>query len=630
MKSYYLKMNNYMKVSSRLSFIIYPFLCILGIASPLRAQDVETIKADVTYLWGEGFGSTDAAAKQAALADLTAKISVSVSSEFNIDEQEINTSDGADSKSIIENVVRTYSSGTLTNTETVILKHEPEAQAFAYIKKSEIEKIFKGREDRIFSYMRSAENAEKDGRIDDALRNYYWGFTLLKSLQHPNECRYKSKQEGTEEVLVNWIPEKMNAILGNLRTDIAGVEGEIIQLLINYKGQPVTSVDFRFMDGQNFSNICSAKDGIAEIELRPGASPDRLQVKYEFEYLGQSRQDKELEQVMKLFHGTPFAKATTTVNLGKKKEMKVAQQQFQAAAAAVGTATHAVKVAQPDEFNTAVLAIIDAVKKKQYNSVKHFFTDEGFGMFDALVHYGDARILGTPTLNFYELQGRTICRSVPMSFSFKNNKRKFTEDVTFTFNAEKKIESVAFGLSKNARDAVFEKQAPWSDDVRMSIVTFLENYKTAFALKRLDYIRSIFDDNAIIIVGHVTKAAPKSGENARYSNNEIVKFNRLDKNTYLDNLARSFKSNEFINIRFSDSEISRMGVGGDTYGIQIHQDYYSSNYGDTGYLFVLVDLNDVFQPCIKVRTWQPERDPNLNANGGWDNPHYGLYWGGNF
>ena len=303
---------------------------------------------------------------------------------------------------------------------------------------------------------------------------------------------------------------------------------------------------------------------------------------------------------------------------------------FQTAAAAVGTATHAVKVTQPEEFNTAVLAIIEAVKKKQYATVKQYFTDEGFGMFDALVHYGDARILGTPALNFYELQGRTICRSIPMSFTFKNNKRKFTEDVTLTFNSEKKIESVAFGLSKNARDAVFEKQAPWSDDVRMSIVTFLENYKTAFALKRLDYIRSIFDDNAIIIVGHVTKAAPKSGENARYSNSDIVKYNRLDKNTYLDNLEKCFKSNEFINIRFSDNEISRMGVGGDTYGIQIHQDYYSSSYGDTGYLFVLVDLNDVFQPCIKVRTWQPERDPNLNANGGWDNPHYGLYWGGNF
>ena len=606
------------------------FLLLLLLPFTALAQDVETIKADGSYLWGEGYGQTDAAAKQAALADLTTKISVSVSSEFAIDEQEVNTGNGdVDSKSVVESVVKTYASGTLTNTETIIISREPDAHVFAYIKKSEIEKIFKGREDRIFSYMRSAENAEKDGRIDDALRNYYWGYTLLKSLQHPNECRYKSKDK-QEQVLTVWIPEQINSILGNLKADIAGVEEDIVQLLINYKGQPVTSVDFRFMDGQNFSNICSAKDGMAEIELRPGATPDRIQVRYEYEFMGQSRQDKELEQVMKIFHGTPFPKATTSVNLGKKKDMKAVQQQFQTAASAVGTASHATKVEKPDEFATAVNAIVDAIKKKQYATVKQYFTDEGFGMFDALVHYGDARVLGTPQLNFYSLQGRTICRSVPMSFSFKNNKRKFTEDVTFTFNAEKKIESVAFGLSKAARESVFEKQAPWSDDVRMSIVTFLENYKTAFALKRLDYIRSIFDDNAIIIVGHVTKAAPKSGENARYANNEIVKYNRLDKNTYLNNLEKCFKSQEFINIRFSDSEITRMGVGGDTYGIQIHQDYYSTSYGDTGYLFVLVDLNDVFQPCIKVRTWQPERDPNLNANGGWDNPHYGLYWGGNF
>lgn len=594
------------------------------------AQDVDAIKADPEYLWGEGFGQSDAAAKQAALADLTTKISVSVSSEFSIDEQEVNMGTGdVDSKTAIESVVKTYSGATLTNTQTVIISREPNAHVFAYIKRTEIEKVFKGREDRIFSYMRSAEKAEKEGRIDDALRNYYWGFTLLKSLQHPNECRYKDT-ERQEQVLTVWIPEQINSILGSLKTDIANFEDETVQLLINYKGKPVTSVDFRFMDGQNFSNICSAKDGMAEIELRPGATPDRIQVKYEFEYMGQSRQDKELEQVMKIFHGTPFSKATTSVNLGKKKEMKAVQQQFQTAAASVGTATHAVKVEKPDEYAAAVQAIMEAIKKKQYANVKPYFTEEGFQMFDALVHYGDARILGSPQLNFYQLQGRTICRSLPMSFSFKNNKRKFTEDVTFTFNDQKKIESVAFGLSKAARDAVFEKQAPWSDDVRMSIVTFLENYKTAFALKRLDYIRSIFDDNAIIIVGHVTKAAPKSGENARYANSDIVKYNRMDKNTYLANLEKCFKSQEFINIRFSDSEISRMGVGGDTYGIQIHQDYYSTSYGDTGYLFVLVDLNDVFQPCIKVRTWQPERDPNLNANGGWDNPHYGLYWGGNF
>ena len=110
----------------------------------------------------------------------------------------------------------------------------------------------------------------------------------------------------------------------------------------------------------------------------------------------------------------------------------------------------------------------------------------------------------------------------------------------------------------------------------------------------------------------------------------MVKYTRQDKNTYLKNLEKSFNSNEFINIRFTDNEVKKMGKGGETYGIQIHQDYYSSHYGDTGYLFLMVDLNEMDAPIIKVRTWQPNRDPNINGNFERDDPYYGLIYGGNF
>ncbi len=52
-------------------------------------------------------------------------------------------------------------------------------------------------------------------------------------------------------------------------------------------------------------------------------------------------------------------------------------------------------------------------------------------------------------------------------------------------------------------------------------------------------------------------------------------------------------------------------VGGELYGVHIRQDYYSTNYGDTGYLTLLVDFNDPDAPLIKVRTWQPEPDPDF-------------------
>ena len=604
-------------------------LCPTLVAAQGALDEVNRIKADQQYIWGEGYGETVEAADKAAMAQLSSNISVNVESEFVIDEQEVNTSAGNDAKSRVESVVRTYTMGSLNNTRSIVVHREPQAYVVRYIERKEVDRVFQEREERIMSYVYSARNAEKEGRIDDALRNYYWGFSLLKSLQHPNSV--KITDQGVKFPLMVWVPEQVNSILGKLKAEIAKVEENVVDLFITYKDEPVTSVDFRYMDGQNFSNINSAKDGLAQVEMRPGAPTDKIQLKYEYEFAGQMRQDRELEMVANVFKGTPFAKATVMVVGGKKAEQKKVQAVYQAAVMNMSVATHSVQVATPKTYVQTLDRVVTAIKHKNYLAVKDYFTPEGYKMFEALINYGSATVLGNPEYRCYELNGRTVCRSVPMRFSFKNNNRSFIEDVTFTFNKEQKIESLAFGLDKAARDDIFNREAPaWNDSVRMVIATFLENYKTAFALKRLDYIQSIFDDDAIIIVGHVTKHANKGKETTKYIDNELVKYTRQDKQSYLRNLEKSFKSNQFINIRFADNEVKKMGKGGETYGIQIHQDYYSSSYGDTGYLFLMVDMNDADQPVIKVRTWQPNRDPNINGNFAKDDRYYGLIYGGNF
>ena len=608
-------------------------LCVLMVA-PLWAmaqsnEQAEAIKADPNYLWGQGYGENVKEADQGALSDLMSKISVQIESDFTIDEREVNTNEGNDSHSTVQNVVRTFSQGTLKNTQNIIISEGPQAIVMRYVKRSELDKAFKEREELIMSYVYSAMNAEKVGRIDAALRSYYWASCLLKSM--PNASSVKMTIDGMKFPLTMWIPEQIRTVMSQIKSEITKVDGQEVSLLFTYKDKPVTSLDFHYWDGREWSNIYSAKDGMMQVEMLPGTSTDKLQLQYEYEFKGQMRLDQELEKVMHIFKGVPYKEATTTIQAGKKSEQKQALATMQMAVQNMSVATHAVAVAQPKDFVKDVNMVISAIKTKNYAAVETYFTPEGFDMFDKLVHYGNATVMGNPQLKFYQLGDRTICRSVPMRFTFKNNNRAFVEDVTFTFNKDQKIESVAFGLDKAARDDIFNRDAAaWNDSVRMVIATFLENYKTAFALKRLEYIRSIFDDDAIIIVGHMTKQAKKGVENAKYIDNKLVKYTRMDKNAYLNNLEKSFKSNQFINIRFTDNEVKKMGKGGDTFGILIHQDYYSSSYGDTGYLFLMVDLNEVDQPCIKVRTWQPHRDSNINGNFAKDDPYYGLIYGGNF
>ena len=607
-------------------------LCLLSLCVEAQepVEEVNRIKADRdTYLYGEGYGETEANADKEAMANLMSKISVQVSSDIEINEQQVNTAEGIDATSVVESVVKTYTAGTLKNTQSIIVTPAPKAYVVRYIKKTEIERVFKAREELIYDYLRGAKEAEKVYRIADALRYYYWASCLLMSMQHPQEIKYMI--DGETHLLASWIPEQIRGILGQLKAEVTKIEDLEVSLLFTYKGQPVTNLDFCYWDGMNYSNLCSVNNGVSQIEMRPGTDTGKLKLQYEYAFESQMQQVPELKQLMQIFKRIPYRESDVTVVAGKKAEQKKAMEVYQASVATAGAATHAIVVEQPKEYTKTVDKIISAIKTKNYASVKNEFTDDGYEMFDKLLHYGNATVLGNPQLNFYQMNDRVICRSVPMRFTFKNNNRALIEDVTFTFNKDHLIESVAFGLDKAARDDIFNRDAAaWNDSVRMVIATFLENYKTAFALKRLEYIRSIFDDDAIIIVGHMTKQAKKNMENGKYIDNQLVKYTRLDKNTYIKNLERSFKSNQFINIRFTDNEVKKMGKGGQTYGILIHQDYYSSTYGDTGYLFLMVDLNDMDQPIIKVRTWQPNRDPNINGNFSKNDPYYGLIYGGNF
>ena len=599
-------------------------------------ERAEQMKANAEYICGEGWGDTYNSADQAALADLISKISLNISNSFEIKEEEFNTNSSFDSKTAITSVMNSYAQATLTNTFNLVISNTPQTHVLRYIRKSEVNKIFDERKEKVFDYVRSAMRAEEKAKIDDALRNYYWAFAMVRSLQYPNSV--KMTIDGVQRLLVTWIPQQIEEIMSTLSTKIASKDGNEINLFIKYKGEPVTSLDYTYFDGQTWSNLYSAKDGMGIVELRPGVDVNSLQLKYEYEYADQCQIDKELESVMQLFKGTSFKNASVYINnLDKKSAVSSeAKKEFEKSVKTESAANLETlsKVENEKELAGIMTRVINAIKAKDYDSVSDCFSEDGLEMYKKLLNYGQARLLGDPQFSFYTMGKRVVCRSIPMAFSFKNNRRKFVEDVTFTFDENKKIECVAFGLGSQAKTDIFNKGVgAWSDYAKMVIATFLENYKTAFALKRLDYLESVFDDNATIITGHIIKKAPKvamEGESFINSNNKLIKYTRQTKSEYMRKLKMCFQSNQFINIRFADNDVVKMGAGGETYGIQIKQDYYSTNYGDHGYLFLMVDFNDPDNPSIKVRTWQPDRNPNINSNLPRSNRDWGIIGPGNF
>ena len=346
------------------------------------------------------------------------------------------------------------------------------------------------------------------------------------------------------------------------------------------------------------------KDGLGVAEFLGESPQTEIRFKAEYVFEGETAIDHELRDVMGKLEVVPFRNSYFSVPVGAKQAVAAAK----ALSSAGEVSGNLTPVANPEPYNAAMRSLIGHIRSGNYQSARSLFTPEGFEIYQKILQYGRARVIREPELKYTHFEGGVMCRALPMSFHFANNNKTFVEDVIFFFDESKKISNITFGLGQEAlKDVIGNDQ--WSERVRLVIINFLENYKTAYALKRLDYIESIFADDALIIVGSVVK--PKTTGDNPYRNNEIVRYNRYTKEQYIQNLRHSFASKEYINIRFEDNTIRRSGRGGEVYGIQIKQDYFSHNYGDTGYLFLMVDLNDADQPVIHVRTWQPHK----NADG---------------
>lgn len=598
---------------------LFVLISIILVSVAVHAQSWNEVRKDPqTYLYGEGWGDTIDEAEQQALAALISKISVDVSSNFEMLEGESREGETEEYRKYVENKISTYSNATLTNTESFVLSNEPDAHVVRWIKRSEIARIFEGRKAKVLEYVTNAEKGEKRGMVDDALRNYYWAFTLLKTIQHPSEVRY-TDSEGQSHTLVSWIPSKINEILKAISVSVTSRNGEDLELYITFNGAPVTSMDYTYFDGSRWSNIYSAKDGKGVLELAHGAVGDNLQLKVEFAYKNEAHIDREIYSVINVVKGASFPKAYIPFK-GKVDKSTAKAVQKEEHASNVATASALTKLEDESAVRAQVDRLINAIKNKSYGDVSDMFTEDGLDMYNRLISYGNATVMSKPDYTIYRNGDRVVVRSIPMSFSFARGvKKSFVEDIVFTFDSSGLIESLAFGLDDIAAKDILTKQA-WPETARMALMEFLENYKTAFALERLDYIRTIFDDNAVIIVGKVATVAPNPmAENQLSYNNKVITRTRYTKEQYLRNLERCFASNEFVNIHFANNDVIKAGKGGEIYGIQIKQDYYSTNYGDTGYLFLLVDINEPTAPMIKVRTWQPEPDP---VDGLYDMSHF--------
>lgn len=579
---------------------------IITMALTVTAQGVDGIKRNSSYLYGEGGGVTLQVAKEAALADLIQKISVTVHSDFTSKERELNQDGNVTSDAEYQSIIRSYSTATLTNVKTIVLKPEPDASVFLYIAKSEIDRIFESRVAKAKEFVGNADEALKNGQIDDALRYYYWSYCLVKSLRYPNEA--KIFVDGQERSLLAWLPTRIDDVMGKVKVQSRRTADNTYEITATYDGRPVRSMDYTYFDGVDNSPVYSILDGKGLVELRPGMAMDAVQLKLEYEFRGLSRNDSEVEAVVGAMKPAVYRRAYHRVALDG-----AASPAESTSTDVNGSMQSPLALTDMGTLGTAVMKpVMQALRSGSIEQCRKKFTADGWEEFSKLMGYGKVTLMDDIHLDYFADGDCVVCRGLPVSCRF-NRGRVFNEKLSFYIDSNsKQITHVAMGLGREAMNDVVLGHLDWSEKSRTRIVGFLEDYRTAYATKNLEYLDKVFDDNAVIVLGKRLQVAPQLNKEG-YMNNHRVQFTQLTKREFLRNLRRQFQSKDYINLHFSQNRIYQLQKGVERYGIEIKQDYYSSNYGDTGYLTLIFDLTNPDQPVIHVRTWQEQPDPNFGV-----------------
>ena len=146
-------------------------------------------------------------------------------------------------------------------------------------------------------------------------------------------------------------------------------------------------------------------------------------------------------------------------------------------------------------------------------------------------------------------------------------------------------------------------------DNRRMILNYCEHLRTSYTTKDIDFLRQVFSDQALIIVGNVVRSADNNSATG-IEGDEKVTFSLKTKKEYLERLEKVFAANKKIDVKFTDFRIMRHPTMEGIYGVSMKQKYTSDRYSDDGYLFILWDFRNKSMPLIHVRTWQPAASVN--------------------
>ena len=583
--------------------LVFSVLTVVSFAQ-MKQRELDMIKNDATIYYGIGkeCSSPDEATESAKTA-LYSNIAK------NCDANAIYLAENGDRNKQLENIIKTFKERIdEKSTEKAVVEDDDDEkyQYVIFVSRSDFREMCKDRENDIQRYITKGVKAENNACLEDALKSFYWA--LMLDYAHPQGAKLRFKGDAGD-VDYEWLVDRISGNDGILKSfnfivpkensiEQTG-DGLLVKLRVKTKnGDDVVNLRCECHDGKKYMPN-TVRDGKLIVQLRSKDIKEfKIKVNYDFKD-DAKKLNAAVSNAIDYIKVPRFANNIYTVDLGKTI---VVEKDKEVSGWGTIESNRAVK---DDTYLKKMQVIESALRNGDITRARNCFSKEGYNMLDTLSHYGKMTVIGKPDYKFLKYKDEVICRSILIQFDFKRTVG-FSQEVVFRFDTiNKVVTSLAFRLSDQAEYDIISK-AKWPEESRLILVNFLEDYQTAYALKRHRYLESIYSDDALIIVGRFVKKTEIPDRLTFKLTAEEAQLKKYDKDTYMKNLAMCFQNNEYIRLRFTETDFTKANKTKDVYGVRVRQEYFSSSYGDVGYLFLLVDLRGL-QPLIHVRAWQPDK-----------------------
>lgn len=606
-------------------------LSLLCLANTLSAQSISisSVLRDTNhenYVWAIGYGNTLEEADRDAMSTLTS-YATNITNVETSAMKNVVSSDGTyfekantGNSSLISNMY-------LENVRREVLSDDKgQRRVLRYMTREDWDARNDVLRGKIEEYIESGRYASM---VEDKIRYYSWANILLQTYPEKEE---PIMVDGTTYAK-HWLISELRTILNNIDIQVIAIEQDKSNTHYPYKvfldflylNEPISYLCYGYFDGRGYVDKESVKDGRGVVQVKDLSAKLTIDIECLNKDLARQLDPSVYVLIENQQYASSFEEARKSIDL---KNGGVKQQR------SVNTASKEVKskvneglkdieetyvevaatVADTKPVEQMMEDITAFIQKKSGRDIRPYFSDEAWTQYEKVVANGKPIIARTPEYKFIKHDTITICQSIPLKLSFSGN-RTFVEDVVFRVdNKSHKIESVAYKLSAKTEQEIMSMS--WDDAARLTLIAFLEDYRTAYCLKNIDYIDKVFADDAYIIVGRVLqKSTVKFSDSAHYLfDTTNVSYSKQTKEQYVSNLRKSFKSKEFVNIRFEECNVAKGYYAKDgIYAVQVKQMYFSNNYADEGILTLAIDMREDTHPLVRVRVWQAERDVTYNA-----------------